>query len=240
MSDKRLLLALACIGVLNPCVFAAVPREVQYARSVEHAALCEQIYRDAWVVLSRKIAAIKTPWAIILDADETVLDNSEFVADLRRRGAPMSGQEWDLWVEKKAAKALPGTREFLDRVRAAGGEIVYITDRPSSQEEPTRENMRALGLYKDGDGLLLKLDAKDTKDIRRGCVEEGSPRCKTLGPRKILATFGDSVRDHVELYGDAAKHLGDEVESDTSWGTTRFVLPNPLYGQWETGYQARY
>jgi 5'-nucleotidase (lipoprotein e(P4) family) len=191
-------------------------------------------------VLSSKISALKTPWAVVLDADDTVIDNSEFVADLRRRGAPMTGREWDRWVDRKAAKALPGAREFLEHVRAAGGEIVYITDRPAALEAPTRENLSALGLYKDGDGLLLKQDAKDTKDVRRDCVEKGAERCKALGPREILATFGDSLRDHVELYGEAAKHLGGEVENDSAWGTTRFVLPNPLYGQWENGYQRGY
>lgn len=218
---------------------AAVPREVQYAGSVERDALCVQVYRDAWLVLSAKIAARKTPWAVVLDVDDTVLDDSPFVADLRRRGAPMTGREWDLWVERKAARALPGAREFADRVRAAGGEVVYITDRPSAETAPTRENMSAVGLYKDGDGLLLKDGPGDTKDVRRACVEKGLARCRALGPRAVLATFGDSLRDHVEVYGGAAERLRGEVEGDPSWGTTRFVLPNPLYGQWEDGYRRR-
>jgi 5'-nucleotidase (lipoprotein e(P4) family) len=240
MRKTKLLLALASSCALSSHAFAATPREIQYAQSVEHDALCAQTYRDAWLVLSGKIAAFRTPWAVVLDADETVLDNSEFVADLRRRDAQMSPREWDQWVARKAAKALPGAREFLDHVRAAGGKVVYITDRLTAQEAPTRENLDALGLFKDGDGLLVKKDAKDTKDVRRDCVEKGLERCKALGPRKIIATFGDSLRDHVEVYGDAAKRLRGEAEGEPSWGATRFVLPNPLYGQWETGYQGNY
>src|SRR3546814_16662525 len=46
--------------------------------------------------------------AVIMDIDETVLDNSPYQARLIRDQAQYSDPTWDLWVAEKKAKAVPG------------------------------------------------------------------------------------------------------------------------------------
>ena len=81
-----------------------------------------------------------------------------------------------------------------------------------------------------------KGDKQDTKLVRRQCVESGAGRCQAAGPLHILATFGDSLRDHRECYGTSASRLRATAPQDSMWGTSQFVLPNPMYGQWERSY----
>ena len=98
--------------------------------------------------------------------------------------------------------------------------------------------MRSLGLFAEGDIVLSKTGKTDTKEVRRQCVMTGKngtdTRCKTYEPMVIIAKFGDSLRDHFEIYGrDAAMKSLD----DPRWATEDFVLPNPMYGQWARDYK---
>ena len=85
--------------------------------------------------------------------------------------------------------------------------------------------------------LLVKRDKSDAKDKRRACVEKAEdPRCKAAGPLPIVALFGDSARDFVELYGAEMNEKGRALMRERA-GKGFFVLPNPMYGQWQKDYR---
>ncbi len=238
---RRLGLAIAvCLSGAWPAAAAkapAAPKDIVYARdSIEFAAIQREVYRWAWRAVRARAKSQKGRWAVVLDIDQTVLDNTAFQAELGSR--PFSQAAWKAWTAKADAKALPGAKGFLDRVRALPrGEIVFMTDRGDDEAAATLKNLKDQGLFKAGDVLLTKRDQSDTKGARRACVEKAlDPRCKAQGPRAILALFGDSARDFVELHGQDMETVGRKDILGEA-GVKDFVLPNPMYGQWQNAYR---
>jgi len=93
------------------------------------------------------------PWAIVTDADETILDNTPFqcASELARHGQ-FDPQLWKRWVDARAAAATPGATAFIARVHQLGGKVIVVTNRddePDRSFSPTRGNFRALGLAVD-------------------------------------------------------------------------------------------
>lgn len=213
-------------------------REVEYVKkSVEYAKICEQTYEWGWKAVSAAAPAQKGAWAVVLDIDETVIDNSQFQKELGNN--PLFWDPWKAWIKRRESAAVPGAKKFLDRVRSLkNGHIVFITDRSQEQELDTVENMRHNGLYQDGDILLTKKDKTDTKLVRRECIQKGKSggdvRCQKFKPMEIVAQFGDSLRDFEEKYGEEARKI--RANDDPNWGSKYFVLPNPMYGQWMKDY----
>ncbi|OIO10238.1 MAG: hypothetical protein AUJ52_04695 [Elusimicrobia bacterium CG1_02_63_36] len=220
----------------------AVHKEVQWVTdSVEYAAICAQTFRGAFAAVKGAVAEEKGPWAVVLDLDETVLDNSTYQIERYAQGLGYTPDSWGKWVEREEAVLVPGAREFLDKVKALpGGKIVYITDRKAERDAHTIANLKKFGLYDGKTHLLLaRKDKPDNKEIRRACVVSGKERCEGIGPRRIVALIGDSVRDMIELHGteNAAKARAEAAADDSPWGVLYFQLPNPMYGSWERGYK---
>lgn len=216
---------------------AEIGKEIQYTRSVEYQAIATAVYRLATSSIEEALSKLDqdTTYAIVLDVDETVMDNSVYQEENKGVFDPI---KWDEWTKRRAAGAVPGAREFLDRMRNNPRvRIVFITDRNSGQEADTVANMRALGLFTSRDLMLTKRDKNDTKKNRRDCVEKAvDERCKALGPAPILAQIGDSARDFVEFYGDDMKTEGrDRILKNA--GKKYWIIPNALYGQWERDYK---
>ncbi|HVC09431.1 MAG TPA: HAD family acid phosphatase [Elusimicrobiota bacterium] len=241
MKLSRFIVAVFLGMALVPTVRAqmptpAIPKDIQYAHSIEFAAIQTEVYRLAWPIVRAAAKKQKGKWAVVLDVDQTVLDNAAFQKMLGSRH--FSEAIWKEWTARADAAAIPGARAFLDKVRALPrGEIVFITDRGDDEAAATRADLRAQGLFKKGDVLLTKKDKADNKGARRDCVEKAlDPRCKAQGPRTIIALFGDSARDFEELYGQDMDARGRQDILRLA-GTKYFVLPNPMYGQWENGYK---
>ena len=112
--------------------------------SVEYRAISEQTYRaaaeqldralkekhwDALVPDERGNAATGLKPAVVLDVDETVLDNSPYQARLIRDEAEYDEVTWDQWVAEKKAKPLPGVVDFAKAANAKGVTLVYISNR---------------------------------------------------------------------------------------------------------------
>ena len=104
---------------------AARYREVQWFRTAaEYRALAIQTYRAA----GERLRALEAPlvdgsWAVILDADETILDNSLFEKRIAETGETFTEEAWDRWVLEEAAPAIPGAVEFVALVRRLGGRV---------------------------------------------------------------------------------------------------------------------
>lgn len=144
-----------------------------YQTSAEVKTLYLQGYNVARNNLATKLATpSEKPKAIILDIDETVLDNSPYQAynALNNRSYPHS---WDQWVKAAKAKAVPGAKDFLNYANEQGVQIYYVSDREQGQLKATIKNLTAEGLPQaDREHILLKQKQDKTKEQRRQQVAQ--------------------------------------------------------------------
>ncbi len=184
-----------------------------------------EVYHLAAEQLDR-LASENAPrtWAVILDADETAIDNSTF--EKEQGTAAYTEAAWKVWVLRKAAPALPGVVEFTQLVHRLGGAVVIVTNRDNGYCDVTRENIKSDGIEAD---LVLCRGATGDKNPRFESVASGTASA-SLGPRKVLMWFGDNIQDFPKQT-QALRDGGDAGYSN--FGKTWFLLPNPMYGSWE-------
>lgn len=195
--------------------------------SAEYKALCLQAYNVAEARLPELSAKSERP-AVVLDLDETVLDNSPYSAWQVLNGEPYSPETWDRWVERASAKEVPGAGNFLRFADSLGLRIFYISNRDTSQLDPTIVNMGKLGLPQlSPENFMLKTETSD-KTERRNAVRE-------LG-YDIVMLIGDNLGDHSGRYdkpATSAERTESALEDADKFGAEYIVLPNAIYGTWE-------
>jgi 5'-nucleotidase (lipoprotein e(P4) family) len=151
-----------------------IPASVRWFRaSAERRALSLQTYRLATTALERRAAGLPAgSWAVILDADETVIDNSPYQQELARRRATFDAATWNAWVMRAAAAALPGAPEFTRRAHELGGRVVIVTNREQAQcdatarQPPARRHRGGRGALQDGS--VEQLQGRAVRGRRRG------------------------------------------------------------------------
>ena len=172
------------------------------------------------------------PPAVILDVDETVLDNAPYQARLVRDGGAYSSETWKAWVEEAAATAVPGALDFTRAADSLGVAVIYLTNRRDDEEEATRRNLDALGFP-----IATNFDAVVTRGERpEFAPSDKAPRRAAVAERfRIVQQLGDNLGDFlsgVDTTIEARHRLADAYAG--WWGERWFVLPNPQYGSWES------
>ena len=197
--------------------------------SAEHRALFLQVYRAATAHVEQEAARRPAGgWAVSLDADETVIDNSLYQVERERAGLPFDGPSWNAWTKRREAVPLPGAGAFLARVRELGGRIAIVTNRTVSECPDTEAVLRAHELA--FDVILCKPDAgPGDKNPRFEAVAKGATHAG-LPPLEIVAYVGDNIHDFPSL-SQAIRTQGDDAFA--AFGGRFFALPNPMYGSWE-------
>jgi acid phosphatase len=209
---------------------AALPDGLRwYLTSAERRALVEQTFRIASErILAQAAGRQPGTWAVIADADETLLDNSEYQLLLARRGERFAEPAWQAWARLGRARAQPGSRKFVEAIAGAGGRVVVVTNRAEPICDATRANFASLGLAVAAI-LCAPVDAKGNpisdKKPRFLAVTTGSPP-SSLPPLEVLAYIGDNIKDFPDRSQGRPEPLAD-------FGQRFFVLPNPMYGSWE-------
>lgn len=200
-----------------------------YQTSGEARALYLQGYNVATQRLKEYLKTPHTkPYSIVLDLDETVLDNSPYQAENIILGRGYDSKSWNEWVNMKKAKAVPGAKEFLQFADKNGVKIYYISDRTESQLEATIENLRAEGIpVQANDSVLLKnKDDKSGKVNRREYVKNHT---------QLIMLFGDNLSDFDLFSSKSIDERNAKVEELSKEFGDRFIIfPNPLYGAFET------
>ena len=213
--------------------------------AVEHDALCRQAFALA---ASRVEQALKdTSWtalpdqtgeyrsllpAVVFDADETIIDNSEYEAELIARNVGYDVALFDdVWAPLARAKALPGAVEFTRWLREKGVEPIVVTNRDEpSSKAPTLKNLVDLGFAIRPDGSTLFLREKAHPEWR----DKAGRRAHVAKSYRVLLLVGDDLGDFVTVAGaDLAKRRQLADERKDWWGVRWIVLPNPMYGSWE-------
>ena len=208
------------IAILTSCLLLSGKLHNDIRRVVEsdeYRMLCNQIYDIAKEKL-RKIVLTDDHHpnqAVIMDLDETVLDNSQYQVEIFEKGETFNMESWANWVNRADAKLVPGAKEYIDLVRQLGVQLIFISNRMDERLESTKENMKKLGVYHDNDIYLLRLDKKDKKNIRRNEVFKGTNRMSTYGSFEVIMYLGDAMGDF-----------------EKTKFNNNFIFPNPMYGKW--------
>ena len=171
------------------------------------------------------------PPAVILDIDETVLDNSYYQARMVRDGTAYSDATWNTWVEERKATAIPGALEFTREAARRGVAVFYVTNRVQDGEPATRDNLAALGFPLDRqlDTVLTRGERPDWQASAKG------PRRAHVAQRfRILLLIGDDLGDFVtDASGTPQERRTRAARHADRWGRDWIMLPNPSYGSWE-------
>ncbi|MEO8216189.1 MAG: HAD family acid phosphatase [Acidobacteriota bacterium] len=171
------------------------------------------------------------PPAVIVDIDDTVLDNSPFEARLIESGASYSSAGWNEWVGEARAAAVPGAVEFARYAAARGVTVFYISNRDFSTEESTRRNLLSEGFPVDTstDVVLLRGERPEWKS------DDKTPRRQEVAAHyRVLLLVGDNLGDFfTDDHSTVAQRTGIVDRYSDRWGTSWIVIPNPMYGSWE-------
>ncbi|HEX6323102.1 MAG TPA: HAD family acid phosphatase [Vicinamibacterales bacterium] len=208
----------------------ALGNDVSWVRdAAEYQAVVLQTYRAATARVEGQ-AASRAPgtWAVVLDADETVINNLQYQIERGRLGLGFTPESWNAWVKRREATPIPGAARFLARVRALGGRIAIVTNRLGSECPDTEAVFRAHQLAYDV--MLCRPDGTPSdKNPRFTAVERGQA-FGLAAPVDVVAVVGDNILDFPGL--SQAMRAGGEA-AFSEFGVRFFLVPNPMYGSWQ-------
>lgn len=199
-----------------------------HQQAAEYQALCYQAYNLASLRLVESLQdqSINKTRAVVLDVDETVLDNSPYQAAciLNNYNYP---EGWDEWCQKAIAQPVPGALDFLKLAEGYGVAIFYVTNRKAHLREATAANLREQGFPLSGETHLLMREEESDKESRRATIRE---------KYHISLLIGDNLGDFASGFNDSDQdtRMTRTIEARASFGKQWIVLPNPMYGDWES------
>ncbi|MEM7040911.1 MAG: 5'-nucleotidase, lipoprotein e(P4) family, partial [Bacteroidota bacterium] len=199
-----------------------------FQHSAEYRALAHQAFNLGRFHLDdiMKRSRFSKPPCVVVDIDETVLNNSPYTGFQVRCGQPFNMADWMSWTEKAEAEPIPGALEYLKWAKERGAETFYISNRSVAELDATIKNLKMHGFpYVDKAHVLLR-DTVSTKKYRRAKVEETNT---------IVLLFGDNLGDLHEMFeGLNTAERNRKVEDNAKeFGPRYIVMPNPMYGGWE-------
>ena len=207
--------------------------------SAEYRALAYQGYNVAMNAVKMAVtdpSHQRKPLAIVLDADETVVDNTQLMGESIANGnGRFDAPWWRQAVHQGKSQAMPGAVEFLNEVHKQGVEIFYVSNRYAPVNlDVTIQNFKELGFPSvDKDQVLLFEKDSDKQ-----------PRFDMIAKKYYVVVYmGDNAGDFP--IGTKGKTLAERnaiIDAHKEdFGTTFVVFPNPAYGSWVSalakGYQ---
>lgn len=255
------ILAFLCIVVFAASCASKAPKEkgitdlglawVKHAEEFRAVALT--VYQSAekdlegfiadtsWSALPEQTDAAHLPPAIIFDVDETVLSNIDFQLDFE---PPFENWKLDEWNREHDATPIPGFAAFVEKARAAGVEIFFVTNRPCErdglkrcpQRRTTIKDIAEVGVETDKDHVFLSYE--------RGWTREKSTRRSYIArTHRVIMLFGDDLGDFIPCVrkepirpctesASGESRTADLLRFSRYWGSGWYVLPNPTHGSW--------
>lgn len=200
--------------------------------SLEYCRLTTSVYQAALRAAYRNAVRYGPKgWIVFMDADETVLDNSLYERERQRCGVGFTKPTWDKWLKAGIASAVPGAGAFTQTVHALGGLVAIVTNRDAVNDETTRANLKAQGIWFDYE-IGLPQGQKEEKSQRwRDAV---AILAQTVGgsPKPVM-WVGDQVTDLpiLDAEGRIVRAMSQR-DAGLDIGTRYFLIPNPIYGNW--------
>ncbi len=211
---------------------AQLPESIRWMQnSAEYVAIATQTYRLATARVETDARGRQAgTWAVILDADDTVINNIEYQAGLFRGGVTHTPERFTAWVRQRASTAVPGAKGFLARVHELGGRVAIVTNRLQIECDDTAAMLRMLSLT--FDAVICRPEgapASADKTPRHRAVAAGQTAASST-PVDVLVYVGDNIIDFPNG-SQAMRAQGEAAFGDV--GVRWFVLPNPMYGSWQ-------
>ena len=226
--------------------------------SADYAALTRQVYAVAtrdlarfvadstWSAMPGQTGAAELPPAVILDVDETVINNVSFQVRFER---PFTDRKLEMWDRANVAEPVPGVVEFIAAARAAGVEVFFMTNRPCEryqgeddacpQKQTVIDGIRELGIDVEPEFVMLALE-------QPGWTGEKLGRRQLIAEKyRVIMVIGDDFADFVACARNSyyppctepatrASRLADLEKYGDYWGNGWYILPGPMHGSWTT------
>ena len=179
------------------------------------------------------------PPAVILDVDETVLDNSEYEAWLIKAKSHYSSKTWLPYINDAISNPIPGSKEFINYAKSKGVEIFYLSNRKAPGEEGTRKNLKKFGypINEKFDTVLLRGEREEWGSAK------GTRRAHVAKDFRVVMLLGDNMGDFVDARKANLAEREEILEKyKNNWSSKWIMIANPMYGSWEGasfGYQWR-
>lgn len=216
--------------------------------SGEYRACCQTIYRcaaDRLGVIVAETGKSEKPLAVVLDLDETVFDNSAFQTFLYRNKLEYTEELWSLYERDypRDVTLIPGAKEFLARARELGVTPVFLSNRLQANQASTLAALEHLGIkvVDPAKEVFLKVGPKESNKTAR--------REQVAAIYNIVMFLGDNLRDFSEAefvvpkppagadvawYREEIRRRQENADLAVAhWGRDWFILPNPVYGEWD-------
>lgn len=219
----------ATLWMQNAAEYRALTSTIYQTATSNLGMAIEDSYWTAYPNQEGKKIQKKSP-AVILDVDETVLNNSPFQARMIEQNSSFDPEQWNSWVMEANANPVPGALAFTKRAAEEGVAVYYITNREAKVEVGTRENLEKLGfpLAEYEDHILSQNERENwtsDKIDRRAFVAK---------KHRILMIIGDDLNDFISAKGITQQERREmTVQHQDKWGSRWYLLPNPVYGSWE-------
>ncbi|WGE90156.1 5'-nucleotidase, lipoprotein e(P4) family [Actinobacillus arthritidis] len=204
-------------------------------QSGEYQALAHQAFNTAKVAFDHAKVAKGKKKAVVVDLDETMVDNSQYAGWQVKNHHAFDGESWTRWVNARQTQAIAGAVEFNNYVNSHKGTMFYVSNRKDSDEKATTiDDMKELGFNGVSEQTLFLKKDKSNKTPRFEEIEKQG--------YEIVLYLGDNLND----FGDATYKKSNAERRDfvsankDKFGKQFIVLPNPNYGDWEGGLDKNY
>lgn len=229
---------------------------VKYA--AEYQAVARQVYGSAeralpafvadtsWTALPGQTGAEKLQPAVILDIDETVIDNVDFQMAF---APPFTDRKLEMWDREHVAEPVPGVVEFVKAARDANVEVFFLTNRPCEkyedeeascpQKQTVIDGIRELGISVEPEFVSLSREQPEW-------TKEKLTRRELIGEKyRVIMLLGDDLGDFVACTrkspvgpcstgGTRDNRAAAVMKYEHFWGNGWYILPNPMHGSWTT------
>ena len=171
------------------------------------------------------------PPAVIVDVDETILDNSGYQAWMVLKDTTFDPKTWNAYVKTLTSLPIPGALQFTKYADAKGVKVFYLSNRTVEEEPATRKNLEKFGFPMGGavDTMLMTRKQPDWGSVK------GTRRAHVAKNYRVLLNVGDNFADFVdEFRGSEAERLKVWEQHKDRWGREWIVISNPAYGSFES------
>ncbi len=227
----------------NPETSAYYAATKWYRDSAERNAQYNQVFALGLEKVSAQVKTEKLKkktWGVIMDIDETVLDNSQYEKQQVMSCEGYNEKNMYTFMELATSPATPGAHNFTCSIQKMGGKVVLVTNRNGAFDDKiqdaTVKNLEHSGIC--FDNVIFANGAKDSnKTPRFNAVIKGDYKdilaIEKIKPVKVIAYFGDNIQDFPNINQKEAIKQDPNSKFYQPFGQTYFSLPNPTYGSWE-------
>lgn len=196
------------------------------AKAMLDAAMADRTWTAA---LEQTGDASALPPAVIMDLDETVLDNSRFDGEVLKRRSRYSPALWAQWVAMADSGAVPGALDFIAYAQAKGVKVIFLTNRTNAEEASTRTNLVKLGIALPAaeDTVLTYKERGETSS------DKSSRRAFVARTHRVLLLVGDDLGDFVGAKKTLAERTALIDANKARWNRSWILISNPIHGSWE-------